>query len=233
MKQIKTINEALALIRMVRINSKKKTKTNSKNSKNKHSNSSSFNGATRSNTKSKSSRSKENKVIFNKANSSSLNYRNDLSFNILEDRVLNISNKKDTIILLSEFMIYSKSYIKNDVLEKIVKTFNSDNSFFIVFCEKNIKNDNLNKNLQNNFTLLFKSLMKYYQNQNRFIKIYGDESAPNVISVKNIDINKYFIYETKNMKKEYKNKDNSDISLYFELINELRFASNAIALCKK
>ena len=231
LKQIKTINEALALIRMVRINSKKKAKIISKNNKNKNSNSSSFNGATRSN--SKSSRSKENKIIFNKANSSSLNYRNDLYFNISDDMVLNISNKKETIIVLSEYLLYSKSYIKSDVLEKIVKTFNSDNSFFIVFCEKNIKNDNSNKNSQNNFTLLFKSLMKYYQNQNRFIKIYGDESAPNVISIKNIDINKYFIYQSKNIKKEYKNKENNDISLYFEIINELRFTSNAIVLSKK
>ena len=205
MKQIKTINEALALIRIDRINSKKKVKTNSKNSKNKNSNSSSFTGATRSN--SKSSRSKENKIVLNKANSSSLNYRNELTFNLIDDNSINISNKKQTILALKENLIYSKSYIKHDVLEKIVKTFNSDNSFFIIFCEKYVKvdNDKSNENLKNrrnNFILLFKSLMKYYHNQNRFIKIYGDESAPNVLSIKNININKYFIYKKTNIQKE-------------------------------
>ena len=122
-----------------------------------------------------------------------------------------------------------------DVLEKIVKTFNSDKSFFIIFCEKFIKvdnnkcnEDNINKNLVDNYILLFRSLMKYYQNQNRFIKIYGDENYPNVISVKNIDINNYFLYQVKKMQKENKNK-----SLIIESINELRFTTNAIIICKK
>ena len=66
MKQIKTINKALAFIRIQRMNSKKISSTKSKNSKNKNSYSSSFNRATRSN--SKSSRSKENKVLLNKKN---------------------------------------------------------------------------------------------------------------------------------------------------------------------
>ena len=66
MKQIKTINKALAFIRIQRMNSKKISKTKSKNSKNKNSYSSSFNRATRSN--SKSSRSKEDKVLLNKKN---------------------------------------------------------------------------------------------------------------------------------------------------------------------
>ena len=65
-KQIKTINEALALIRIQRMNSKKLSKAHSKNNKTKNSNSSSFTGATRSN--SKSSRSKENNIVLNKTN---------------------------------------------------------------------------------------------------------------------------------------------------------------------
>ena len=75
--------------------------------------------------------------------------------------------------------------------------------------------------------LLFKSLMKYYKNQNRFIKIYGDENYPNVISVKNIDIKNYYLYQVKNIT-ENKNK-----SLIIESINELRFTANAIIICKK
>ena len=241
-KQIKTINEALTLIRIDRINSKKKKKSNSKKiynlsfNKNKNSNSSSFTRATRSN--SKSSRSKEKKIFVNKTNSGFINYRNELSFNLFEETNINTSNKNQTIITLKEKLIYSKSYIKNDVLEKIVKTFNSDNSFFILFCEKYIKVENdkaLDNNYINthkiNFILLFKSLMKYYQNQNRFIKIYGEENAPNVISVKNIDINNYYIYRTKCIQKSNINKN--DFSLTFELINELKFTTNAIVLCQK
>ena len=231
LKQIKAINEALTLIRIDRINSKNKIKANSKNNKN--SNSSSFTRPTRSN--SKSSHSKEKIIVVNKANSSSVNYRNELSFNLQEDINLYPCNKNQTFITLKDYLIYSKSYIKMDVLEKIVKTFNSDKSFFIVFCEKFIKvdnnkcnEDNINKNLVDNYILLFRSLMKYYQNQNRFIKIYGDENYPNVISVKNIDINNYFLYQVKKMQKENKNK-----SLIIESINELRFTTNAIIICKK
>lgn len=240
MKQMKTINKAFNLIRIGRLNSKDKNKTlskksnNSINNKNKHSNSSSFTGATRSN--SKSSRSKDKKIVVNKANSSSFNYKNESSSSFINDEIsFRCSNKKHTIITLKENLIYSKSYIKIDVLEKIIKTFNSDRSFFIIFCEKYIKVNNDNNygdGIQNeNFILLFKSLMKYYKNQNRFIKIYGDQKAPNVISVRNININNYCIYQTKCFQKQ--NKDINDISLIFEPINEIKFTINAIILCKK
>ena len=240
MKQMKTINKAFNLIRIGRLNSKNKNKTlskkstNSINNKNKHSNSSSFTGATRSN--SKSSRSKDKNIIVNKANSSSFNYKNESSSSfICDEKSFRCSNKKYTVIALKENLIYSKSYIKIDVLEKIIKTFNSDSSFFIIFCEKYIKVNNDNNygdNIQNeNFILLFKSLMKYYKNQNRFIKIYGDQRAPNVISVKNININNYCIYQTKCFTKQ--NKDINDISLIFEPVNEIKFTTNAIILSKK
>ena len=39
---------------------------------------------------------------------------------------------------------------------------------------------------------IFKSLMKLYRKHNRFIKIYGEENEPNVISIKNI--NRFEIY---------------------------------------
>ena len=240
MKQMKTINKAFNLIRIGRLNSKNKNKTlskksnNSINNKNKHSNSSSFTGATRSN--SKSSRSKDKKIVVNKANSSSFNYKNESSSSfICDENSFRCSNKKHTIIALKENLIYSKSYIKLDVLEKVIKTFNSDSSFFIIFCEKYIKVNNDKNNgdiMQNdNFILLFKSLMKYYKNQNRFIKIYGDQRAPNVISVRNININNYCIYQTKCFHKQ--NKDINDISLIFEPIKEIKFTTNAIILCKK
>lgn len=230
-KQIKAINEALALIRIDRMNSKNKIRVNSKNNKN--SNSSSFTRATRSN--SKSSHSKEKIIIVNKSNSSSVNYKNELSLNSKEDEALCHCNKDQTFVTLKEYLIYSKSYVKLDVLEKIVKTFNSDNSFFIIFCEKLIKVDkdkykehNKIRNIFDNHILLFRSLMKYYKNQNRFIKIYGEENYPNVISVKNIDINNFYIYQVKNIQKENKNK-----TTIIESINELKFTTNALIICKK
>ena len=97
-------------------------------------------------------------------------------------------------------------------------------------CESNNKNQTYGKN---NFILLFKSLMKYYQNQNRFIKIYGEESAPNVISVKNIDINNYYIYQTKCSENIDKSRNKNDVELTFEPLNELKFTTCAIILCKK
>ena len=250
MKQMKTINEALTLIRIDRLSSKNNSKKLLKNlnSKNKNSNSSSFTGATRPN--SKSFGSKEKRIIVHKANSGIFNYKNRAFFNLLDENSFRPCNKKLTIQTLKQELIYSRSYIKIDVLEKILKTFNSDNSFFIIVCEKyikvddnkdvniNDKNNNGYKNESNdNFILLFKSLMKYYHNKNRFIKIYGDDNAQNVISMKNIDINNYYIYQTKfsikKNKDKDKNKNKNDMHLTFELINEFKFTSNAVILCKK
>ena len=246
MKQMKAINEALALIRIDRLSSKNKTKKLLKNlnSKNKNSNSSSFTGATRSN--SKSFGSKEKRIIVHKANSGILNYKNGTFSNLLDENSFRPCNKKITIQTLKQELIYSRSYIKIDVLEKILKTFNSDNSFFIIVCEKYIKVDeykgnNINDKINNGykdesndkFILLFKSLMKYYHNQNRFIKIYGDDNAQNVISMKNIDINNYYIYQTKYSIKQNKDKNKNDMHSSFELMNEFKFTSNAVILCKK
>ena len=118
---MKAINEALTLIRIDRINSNNKIKTNSKNTKN--SNSSSFSRQTRSN--SKSSHSKEKIIIVNKANSSSLNYRNELSFNLLEDVMLHPCNKNQTFITLRDYLI-SSFFIS--VLSLLLL-------FFIRFCD--------------------------------------------------------------------------------------------------
>ena len=42
---------------------------------------------------------------------------------------------------------------------------------------------------------IFRGLFKYYENQKRFIKIYGDEKCPNVILTKDINNSNYKIYE--------------------------------------
>ena len=67
--------------------------------------------------------------------------------------------------------------------------------------------------------------MKYYKKQNKFIKIYGDENESNVISVKNVNSNKFDIYQVNHKEKN-------------ELFNvvpikELKFNFNAIFICKK
>ena len=63
--------------------------------------------------------------------------------------------------------------------------------------------------------------MKLYRKQNRFIKIYGEENEPNVISIKNI--NRFEIYLV-HLKNEL---------FYLEQINELKFNVNAIILCNR
>lgn len=227
-KQIKTINRAMNIIRTCRMNSKIQ-KTNKKLyslSYNKSKN----NNSTRSN--SKSSISKDKKVFVYKSNSGSCNYKNEVSeFSLLGENynVKNPSNKKNILVYLKNNLIYSKPYMKIDVIEKIVKTFNSDNSFFILFCDKNEEFDKIKLNIDDDkIKLNFRSLMKYYQNQNRFIKLYGDDNAPNVISVKNIDKNNYNIYQIKNVF----NKDNSSAIIY-EPIDEIKFMKNAVVIFKK
>ena len=222
-KQIKSINDALEIIRIERVKSKKNemNKTSLKrlnqinNSKNKHDNSSSF---------IKSSREKEKykKIQIKKANSGT--FRNDMSLKLIEDKSIKYpGNKNLTINAIKNYIKYEKKYIKNDVLKKIEKTSNSENSFFIIICDKlMIKNED-NKN---NIIFLFKSLMKYYQKQNRFIKIYGNENIPNVISIKNININNYYIYSANKI-------DKTNDLLHFESINELKFTINSILICKR
>ena len=124
-------------------------------------------------------------------------------------------------------MKYEKKYIKIDTLKKIEKTFNSENSFFVIICEKITISKNEKGIQSNNYIFVFKSLMKYYNKQNRFIKIYGYENEPNALSVKNININKFDIYRLNN-------KDNLNDELFcFIPIQELKFTTNAIFLCKK
>ena len=226
-KQIKSINDALEIIRIERVKSKKNemNKTSLKrlnqinNSKNKHDNSSSF---------IKSSREKEKykKIQIKKANSGT--FRNDMSLKLIEDKSIKYpGNKNSTINALKFYLKYEKKYIQIDAIKKIEKTFNSENSFFVIISEK-ITISKKEKCIQNNnYIFVFKSLMKYYSKQNRFIKIYGYENEPNALSVKNININKFEIYLLNS-------KEDINDELFFIIpIQELKFNVNAIFLCKK
>ena len=128
---------------------------------------------------------------------------------------IDISNKKQTFIILKEKIKFLKGYEKNDVLEKINRTLNCNKSSFIILCD--INND----------IFLFNGLYKYYENQKRFIKIYGNEKVPNVILTKSINISHYKIYESKIIQNE-ENKT----KFLFEQINSFYFSFNSIIICK-
>ena len=226
MKQIKSINEALEIIRIERIKSKNKEKpslkilNDSNNIKKKHNKSSSY---ISKNFNSKSSRDKEknNKVTIKKANSGT--FRNDITLKLIEEKTIKYpGNKKSSINVLNKYLKYEKKYNKINVLNQIEKTFDSEKSFFIIICEK-ITVLKIENSIQNKDIFIFKSILKYYKNQNRFIKIYGNENEPNVISIKNINTNKFNIYSV-SMKNEL---------FCLVPINELIFDCNAIILCKK
>ena len=222
-KQLKSINETIGIIRIEKIKSKnnKKKLNDSNNSKNKHNNSSSF--IKHINIISKSFREKEKnfKISIKKANSGT--FRNDVSIKFIEEKSLNYpGNKISSINALKFYLKFEKKYSKIEVIKQIEKKYNSENNFFVIGCEKISIPKN---NFQNNDIFIFKSLMKYYKKQNKFIKIYGDENESNVISVKNVNSNKFDIYQVNHKEKN-------------ELFNvvpikELKFNFNAIFICKK
>ena len=75
---------------------------------------------------------------------------------------------------------------------------------------------------------VFNGLFKYYENQKRFIKIYGNEKVPNVILIKNINNKNYRIYENKIIQNE-ENKT----QFFFDQIDSFYFSFNSFIICKK
>ena len=169
---------------------------------------------------SKSSRIK-NKKIGSSSKSISGSYNNNYNLETTEiyinDENINISNKKQTEIILKEKIQFDKGYEKQDVLEIMNKTLNCEKSNFLIFCDI----------LYNN-NFMFKGLLKYYANQRRFIKICGDKKCPNVISIKSIDNENYFIYESKITKNE-----ENVTKIFFNLMDDFYFTFNSIIICKK
>ena len=212
-KQIKSNNETLEIIRIERIKSKSKEKSSlnkSNNNKKNNEYSSSFIKVKRFNSKSSRDKEKNNKILIKKANSGT--FRNNISFNLIEEKTLKyIGNKNSTINVLKNYLKYDGKYIKIDVINKIEKNSDLENSFLIISCQK----------YENYF--IFKSIMKLFKKENRFIKIYGSDNEPSVISIKNINTIKFDIFMI-NMKNEI---------FYYVPINELKLSLNAIIICKK
>lgn len=157
------------------------------------------------------------KCFMRKANSGLFKTRFVSEMENKNDFEINISNKKQTLIILKEKIIFSKSYEKNDVLEKINKTLNCNKSSFIILCDNKYSD-----------IFVFNGLFKYYENQKRFIKIYGNEKVPNVILTKNINNTNYKIYENKIIQDE-ENKT----QFFFDQIDSFYFSFNSIIICKK
>ena len=212
-KQIKSNNETLEIIRIERIKSKSKEKSSlnkSNNNKKNNEYSSSFIKEKRFNSKSSRDKEKNNKILIKKANSGT--FRNNISFNLIEEKTLKyIGNKNSTINVLKNYLKYDGKYIKIDVINKIEKNSDLENSFLIISCQK----------YENYF--IFKSIMKLFKKENRFIKIYGSDNEPSVISIKNINTIKFDIFMI-NMKNEI---------FYYVPVNELKLSLNAIIICKK
>ena len=74
---------------------------------------------------------------------------------------------------------------------------------------------------------IFLGLFKYFENNKRFIKVYGNEEIPNYILLKDINKSNYIIYENKIIQNE-ENK----IQFLFEQLNSLYFSFNSIIICK-
>ena len=181
-----------------------------------HSDSNSFRGKEKIRDKIINNKNSKKKLYLRKANSGMLNTKFESEIEDKNEFDINISNKNQTFIILKEKIKFLKTYEKNDVLEKINKTLNCNKSNFIILCDNN------------NGIFIFNGLFKYYENQKRFIKIYGNEKVPNVILIKNINSSNYIIYENKIIQNE-ENKT----QFFFDQIHIFYFSFNSIIICKK
>ena len=181
-----------------------------------HSDSNSFRRKEKIRDKIINNKNSKKKLYLRKANSGMLNTKFESEIEDKNEFDINISNKNQTFIILKEKIKFLKTYEKNDVLEKINKTLNCNKSNFIILCDNN------------NGIFIFNGLFKYYENQKRFIKIYGNEKVPNVILIKNINSSNYIMYENKIIQNE-ENKT----QFFFDQIHIFYFSFNSIIICKK
>jgi len=162
-----------------------------------------------SNTQSHSKSKEKTQKILRKVNSGSSIGKEDQITQIFENEVKFDSNIEKTIICLKSKLLFNKLYEKIDTLEKVNIVGLSNKSFFVILCDDRT---NLNQ-------FIFSGLFKYYQNKQRFIKIYGDETIPNYILTKDIlDTKKFKIFEY---------NDNG-----FILKNGFKFVKSAIIITK-
>ena len=170
-----------------------------------------------SNTQSHSkSKSKDKNLKLNrKSNSGSFNIKEEYSSNNGENYINLECNLENTILCLRDKLSFNKVYEKVDVIEKIKSTCFPTKSFFVILCENKID--------INNF--IFYGLYKFYKDQEKFIKIYGDERSPNYILLKDItEQKKYNIFVDINVVNTFVNK--------FILTNHFKSTNNAVLIVK-
>ena len=170
-----------------------------------------------SNTQSHSkSKSKDKNLKLNrKSNSGSFNIKEEYSSNNGENYINLECNLENTILCLRDKLLFNKVYEKVDVIEKIKSTCFPTKSFFVILCENKID--------INNF--IFYGLYKFYKDQEKFIKIYGDERSPNYILLKDItEQKKYNIFVDINVVNTFVNK--------FILTNHFKSTNNAVLIVK-
>ena len=108
---------------------------------------------------------------------------------------------------------------KIGALESLRNSQNENKNSFIILC---IKQD-INKDI-----FIFVGLYKYDIDKKKFNRIYGNDNAPNFLSIKNINSSNYMIYENKIIQTE-PNK----IQFIFNIIDSFYFSFNSIIICKK
>ena len=231
MKRRENLNNALKFIK-----EKKRNKLNSDLEKGKYYNNNTYNyskkinnatytnsltnsnlNTNNSNTQSHSkSKSKDKNLKLNrKSNSGSFNIKEEYSSNNGENYINLECNLENTILCLRDKLLFNKVYEKVDVIEKIKSTCFPTKSFFVILCENKID--------INNF--IFYGLYKFYKDQEKFIKIYGDERSPNYILLKDItEQKKYNIFVDINVVNTFVNK--------FILTNHFKSTNNAVLIIK-
>lgn len=171
------------------------------------------NSNTQSNSKSKSK--DKNLKLNRKSNSGSFNIKEEYSSNNGENYINLECNLENTILCLRDKLLFNKVYEKVDVIEKIKSSCFPTKSFFVILCENKID--------INNF--IFYGLYKFYKDQEKFIKIYGDERSPNYILLKDItEQKKYNIFVDINVVNTFVNK--------FILTNHFKSTNNAVLIVK-
>ena len=165
---------------------------------------------------------KNKKIISNirKANSGFIKVKLDSDIQNKGELNINISNKSQTLIILNDKVKFFNINEKSEVFNIIKNDFRTGKNIFIIFCEKSKE--------KNNNEFFFLGLFKYFENNKRFIKVFGNEEIPNYILLKNINKENYIIYENKIIQNE-----ENQIQFLFEQLNKFYFSFNSFIICKK
>ena len=170
--------------------------TNNNTSANTNSNTRTY---TRSN--SRSSRTKDNKNDNNSNNACCFKKTKSQGYLNHVVPVVNNGNYFQTANTLKNKLLYSKTYEKKDVIDKILSS--TSNGYYLIMCYNNNKKQNERDTHGVESEFMFLGLFKYYNTKERFIKIYGNEKCQNIIQLKQlttplIDVFDIYVVDTKN-----------------------------------